>query len=96
MFFYGPSKDKNVVQIDNYYIFYNEIPKNVIHYYLESSQTIDHFKKYHKRLKQTIVSIEDCLPLIARLDIYIIKPLPNVELGKVLGSTKLRDKLGNQ
>ena len=35
IFFYSPSKDENVIQIDNYNIFCYEVLEDVIHYHLE-------------------------------------------------------------
>jgi len=40
--------------------------------------------------------MEDSLPLIARFDTNIIKPLLDIKLGKVLGPTELQDKLRDQ
>ena len=96
MFFYRPSEDENVVQVDNYYTLHNEILEDVIHHCPEGGQTVSHTNKYHKGLKQTMVSMEGYLSLISGLDTYIVKSPSNVKFGKVLGSTKLRDKLRNQ
>ena len=96
MFFHRPSENKNVIQVDNYYTLHNEILEDVIHHCPEGGQTVSHTNKYHKGLKQTMVSMEGCLELISELDTYIVKSLSNVEFGEVLGSVKLRDKLRNQ
>jgi len=43
-----------------------------------------------------MVSTESSLPLIARLNIYVIKPSLDIKLDEVFGSTKLWDKLRDQ
>jgi len=43
-----------------------------------------------------MVSIESYLPFISGFDIYVVKTLANIELGKILGPTELQDKLGDQ
>ena len=40
--------------------------------------------------------MEGSLPLIVGFDTNIIKSLLDIKLGKVLGSTELRNKLGDQ
>ena len=89
MFFYRPSEDENVVQVDNYYTLCNEILEDIVHHCLKGSWTVGHSKEHYEGLKQATVSIESYLLLIAGLDMYIIKPLLDVKLGKIFGSMKL-------
>jgi len=48
MFFYSPGKDKDIVQVDNYNIFYYEILKDVVYHYLECDWTISHAEKHYQ------------------------------------------------
>jgi len=70
--------------------------ENVIHYGLESCQTVSYTKEHHQGLKKSVVSVKSSLPLISRLDSDIVKTLTNIQFGKVLGTSKLQKKLGNQ
>ena len=85
MLFHKSSKD----EIDYYYTFCNEIPEDIVHYCLENDQTVGYFEEYYKRFEQAMVSTESSLPLIARLNIYVIKPSLDIKLDEVFGSTKL-------
>jgi len=49
-------------------------------------------KKHYKGLKKTSVGMESSLSFISRFDLNIIKPSTDVQLCKVFGFLKLRNK----
>ena len=73
------SKDKNVIQIDYYNLFYYEVLKNVIHHSLECNRTINHSKEYYQKFKKTMVSVKDSLLLISRLYVDIVETLAYIQ-----------------
>jgi len=49
-------------------------------------------KKHYKELKKTSVGVESSLPFISGFDLNIIKLLTDIQLCKIPGSLKLRNK----
>ena len=94
--FNSPGEDENIIQVYYYYFFSDEVPEDVIHYCLEDSQTVSHSKEHHQRFKQAIVGIESGLPLVSRLDAYIVETPADVQFSKVFGSGELQHEFGNE
>jgi len=67
------SENYNIVQVYYHNEFHYEIPKDAIHHSLESSQTVSYTKKYHQEFEKSVICIEDCFLLVARLDIDIVE-----------------------
>jgi len=70
--------------------------KNIVHYDLESSQTISLIKEHYQRLKKSTVCMKYSLPFISGLDSDIVKTPANIQFGKVLCFLKLSNKLRDQ
>jgi len=47
MLFYSPGENKDVIQIDYYNLFYNEVPEDVVHYCLKDGWAISYSKEYY-------------------------------------------------
>ena len=96
MLFHSPSKDKNVIQIDDHNVFCYKVSEDIVYYCLEHNWTISHIKEYYQWFKQSIVSIENYLPFVSRLDMHIVETPTDVKLGEILNSAKLQDKFRDQ
>jgi len=59
---------------------------------LESCWTVGHAKEYYKRLKKTSVSVESSLLFISGFDPNIVKFPTDIQLCKVFGPSKLKNK----
>jgi len=51
---------------------------------------MSHIKEYYQRFKKTMVSMEDCVLLIFKLDADIVEFLVYIQLNKVLGTLEFR------
>jgi len=47
MLFHSPGKDEDIIQVDYYNPFCDEVLEDVVHYCLEDSWAIGHSKKYY-------------------------------------------------
>ena len=92
----GIQVDQDIVEVDTYQAFHDEVSENVIHHGLESGQAIGETKEHHQAFKQLLVSSEGGLPLITLLDSDIIVPPLNIQLGEVLHPSELVYELGNE
>jgi len=96
MLFNSPGKDENIIQVYYHYPFSDEVSEDVVHYCLEGSQTVSYSKEHHQRFEQAMVGMEGGLPLVSRLDAYVVETLADVQFSKVFGSGKLQDEFGNE
>ena len=78
MLFFHSSKDQNIVQIDHYNAFHYEVLEDIIYYGLESGWTVGHPEEHYQGFEQTSIGLEDCLPLVSRLNANIIETLMDV------------------
>jgi len=60
------------------------------------SWTICDVKEHYQIFEKSAVFIRDCLLLIIRLNVDIIKILTDIKLGKVTGLLKLSNQLRDQ
>jgi len=63
---------------------------------LEGGGTVGHSKEYYEGFEEAAISTEGCLPLISRLDSYVVETPSDVMLGEVLGSAELGDEFGDE
>ena len=92
MLLFCPRKDQDVVQVYYDNPFRYDGSEDVIHHSLEGSRAIGHSEEHYEGFKEAPVGVESCLPLISRLDAYIIEAPTDVEFCEVLGSAELRDE----
>ena len=96
MFFHSPSKNKNIIWVDDYNAFCYEVLEDVIHHHLEHGWTVSHTEEHYQGLKQSTNGIEHGLPFISRLDTYIVEAPADIKLSEVLGPIELQNKFGDQ
>ena len=96
MLLFCPHKDQDVVQVHYDNPFRYDGSENIIHHSLEGSRAVGHSEEHYKRFEETPVGVESCLPLIPRLDAYIIEAPTDVEFCEVLGSAELRDEFRDE
>ena len=96
MLFLCLHKDQNVVQVHYHDPFGYEGPEDVVHHSLEGSGAVGHSEEHYERFEEAAIGTEGCLPLISRLDSYIVETPSDVKLGEVLGSMELGDKFGDE
>jgi len=89
-------KDQNVVQVHYDNPFRYDGSEDVIHYSLEGGRAVGHPKKHYEEFKEATVGAKGCFPFISRLDVYIIETPADIQFCEVSGSTKLRDKFGDE
>jgi len=70
--------DQNVIKVDTYHSFHDEVLEYVIHHCLEGSWAIGESKEHHQGLEQPSVGLKCGLPLIAFLDSNIVVALSNI------------------
>jgi len=63
---------------------------------LEGGGTVGHSEEHHKRLEETAVGVEGCLPFISRLDTHIIETPSDIKFCEVSGSVELGDEFGDE
>jgi len=96
MFLFCLHKDQNVVQVHHYDPFSYESSEDVVHHSLEGGGTVGHFKEYHERLKEAMVSVEGRFPFISGLNTYIIETPLDIKFCEVPGSVELGDEFGDE
>src|SRR5882672_4029909 len=65
------TKDEDVVHVDDYNSFVNELSEDVIHHCLECRRAVSETKEHDKGFKQALVHLKGCLPLVSILDSHI-------------------------
>jgi len=78
MFFDHPCEDEDVVQVYDYDLFCNQILEDIVYHGLEGCQTVSHPKEHYQRFKEASVCLEDSLPFVSGLDIYVVETPVNV------------------
>jgi len=96
MFFHSPSKNKNIIWVDDYNAFCYEVLEDVIHHHLEHGWTVSHTEEHYQGLKQSTNGIEHGLPFIFRLDMHVVEAPADIKLSEVLGPIELQNKFGDQ
>jgi len=88
--------DQDVIEVDTYHSFHDEILEYVIHHHLEGGWAVGESKEHHQGLKQPSVSLKCCLPLIFLSDPNIVVTPSNIQLGEVLHIMELVDELWDE
>ena len=96
MFLQCLSEHEDVVQIDHYYTFGNEVFKDPIHHSLEGGWTIGQAKEHDKWFIKASVGLENSFAFITFLHPDIIKTPADIELSEVPGPLQLVDELGDK
>ena len=87
MLFYSPGEDEDVIQVDYYNPFYNEVLEDVVHYCLEGGWAVGHSKEYYQGFEQSMVGMKSSLPLASGFNLYVVETPMDIQLSKILGST---------
>ena len=82
MLFFCLSKDKDVVQIDDYVSFMHKFPECFVHVTLEGCRGVGETKEHDRWLEESLISSESCLPLITFLDPDVIITPSDIKFGK--------------
>ena len=83
---------QDVVQVNHYNPFHNELLKDVIHHGLEGGWAIGEPEKHHQWFEESPICSEGSFPLISFLHLDIIEAPPDIQFSEVLGTTKLCDE----
>jgi len=89
-------KDQDVVQVHYDNPFRYDGSEHIIHHSLEGSRAVGHSEEHYERFEEILVGAEGCLPLISRLDAYVIKALADIQFCEIPGSTELGDEFGDE
>jgi hypothetical protein len=91
MFLKSGAPNQDVIEIDCYFSFRNQIYEYGVHQRLESSGRVGEPEEYNARFKKTLIGDEGCLPFIAFLNPDILIAPTNIKLGEDLCIPKLID-----
>ena len=86
-------KDEDIIQVDDYVSFVQEVTEDLIHETLEGSRRIAETEGHGGWLEETPVGAEGCLPLVSFLDPDVIVAPAYVQLGEEPGVLCLIDEL---
>src|SRR5882724_10485275 len=78
------TKDEDVVHVDDYNSFVNELSEDVVHHCLECRWAVSETKEHDKRFKQALVCPKGRLPLVSILDSHIVVSPLDIQFGEVL------------
>ena len=84
-------EDQDVIEVDNDHAIPNLNSENVVHHGLESGRRISESKEHNSGLKESLVRLEGCFPLISIFDADIIISPSHIEFSEPL----LLDELGD-
>ncbi len=85
-------EDQDVVKVNCYLAFGNEVMEDVVHYPLECGRRICEPEEHDGGLEQAKVRMECGLFFISFFDLDVVVSPTNVKLCEVLGPMKLVDK----
>ena len=89
-------KDQNVTQVHYDDPFHYDGSEDVVHHSLEGSRVVGYSEKHYEGFKETTVSVEDHLPFVSGLNVYIIETPADVQFCEIPGSAELGDKFGDK
>src|SRR5882672_9914189 len=72
--FFLSTEDEDVIHIDDYNSFVDELLEDVIHHHLEHHRAVSETKEHDKGFEQASVRPKGCLPLVSVLDSHIVVP----------------------
>lgn len=96
VFFECECEDEDVVQVDGYLSFGDEIREYGVHEGLESSGGVGETEEHDLRFEETLVGGESSFPFIAFLDSDVVVTPSYVELGEVARSLQSVDDVSDQ
>ena len=64
--------DQDIVHVDGDVTFVDQLSKDEVHHGLKGSRGICKAEKHDHGFKQTLISFESCLPLVAVSNAYIV------------------------
>ena len=82
MLFFCLSKDKDVIQIDDYMSFMHKPLEGFIYLTLECGRGVGETKEYDRWFEESLISPESCLPLITFLNPDVIIAPLDIKFGK--------------
>ena len=86
--------DENVVKIHTNNSFCNGIVEDVIHHCLEGGRAVGQIKEHYQGFEKSTIGPECCLPLITFLDVHIVVAPVDIQLGEVMCTSEIVNKLG--
>jgi len=89
-------KDQDVVQVHYDNPFCYDSSEDIIHHSLEGSGAVGHSEKHYERFEEALVGVKGCLPLISRLDAYIIEAPADIQFCEISGAAELGDEFGDE
>jgi len=89
-------KDQDVVQVYYNNPFCYDSSEDVIYYSLKGSRAVGHSEEHYEGFEEDSVGAKGCLPLISRLNVYIIETPVDIQFCEVPDSTELGDELGDE
>jgi hypothetical protein len=96
IFIQGACEDQDVIKIYGDNSLCDKILENLIHHYLEGGQTIGEITVHHEWLKEALVCMEHCLPLIALTDTDIVVSPAHMKLCEIVYALEAMDQVVNQ
>ena len=78
--------NQDIVKI-NYYKLSNKGFQYLIYKPHENAGSIRQFEKHHHPLRQPLICLKSCLPLISRSDPNLVIPILEIQFGVTLGPT---------
>src|SRR5882672_10250927 len=78
------TKDEDVIHVDDYNSFIDELSEDVIHHHLECRWAVSETTEHDKGFKQALVQPKGHLPLVSILDSHIVVSPLDVQFGEVL------------
>ena len=88
--------NEEVVHVDDESSLSDHVSEGVVHESLEHGRRVAETKEHDGWFKESFVSDESCLPLVTILDLDVVIPSSNIELGEVVGVFQLVHKIGDE
>ena len=85
----GVGVDKDIVHIAYGLAIVDEILEDIVHHCLECCGGVTQSKEHDSWLKQSSVSLECSLPLIAFLDLHVVESPAEIKYGEELSITEV-------
>src|SRR5882724_11233805 len=92
------TKNEDVIHVDDYNLFIDELSEDVIHHCLEYRRAVSETKEYDKRFEQALFCPKGCLPLVSIRDSHVVVSPSDVQFGEVLlfASSHCIEDVGDQ
>ena len=82
------SEDKDIIQVDHYNAFCDQLLEDAIHHCLEGGWSIGQPKEHDQGFIEATICPEGCYPLVSFFHANIIEPPADVEFSEILSTLK--------